>query len=288
MLSELILTKIDFELTKKWGYIRNIDDYVCYTNTYEEAEMFIGEVSKQLKVYELALNYKKTKICELPVCSEDIWIQEINSLCCYNKSTTMNYNDIKNYFDLIIGMFKRNDENSAIFNYAIKVLSSKKLTLNGEKYFKEIVFHLVLIYPYLIPLLEKYVFDKLIVNDYTVKNISELIYEINMKNRNYEGASYALYYAIKYNFGLDKVDFFDVEKSEDCVLFTALFLYDKKVLEGKNEKLHIDLAKKIISSNDINRYWLYVYEVLSTKYLKDDWKKLKQAGVTFVKNLDKF
>lgn len=38
VLSEIILVCIDNELLEKgWKYIRNIDDYTCYVNSYEDA-----------------------------------------------------------------------------------------------------------------------------------------------------------------------------------------------------------------------------------------------------------
>ncbi|WP_240335307.1 RNA-directed DNA polymerase [Paraliobacillus sediminis] len=39
ILSEILLTSIDFELSNKgWKYIRNIDDYTCYVTNYEDGQ----------------------------------------------------------------------------------------------------------------------------------------------------------------------------------------------------------------------------------------------------------
>ena len=34
----------------------------------------------------------------------------------------------------------------------------------------------------------------------------------------------------------------------------------------------------------MDRYWLFCYEVIAMSNLKDEWKKLKQAGVSFMKD----
>ena len=68
LLSAIILTTVDHELYRKdWGgYIRNIDDYDCYTETYERAERFIVELNQQLQFFGLTLSHKKTSIQKLP------------------------------------------------------------------------------------------------------------------------------------------------------------------------------------------------------------------------------
>lgn len=41
LISGILLTSVDKELRDKYDYIRNIDDYTCYVNTYERAENFL-------------------------------------------------------------------------------------------------------------------------------------------------------------------------------------------------------------------------------------------------------
>ena len=105
LLSEIILTKIDSVLTKKWEYIRNIDDYSCYVHSYEEAQRFIVDLSKELRFYDLTLNHKKTKITEFPLPSESLWVHEIQMLfALLNKDQLLKYNDLVRYFDCLINL----------------------------------------------------------------------------------------------------------------------------------------------------------------------------------------
>ena len=62
------------------------------------------------------------------------------------------------YLDSAIELMQSNKMNSAILNYAIKVLAGQELTPNAKEYCVKTIFHLCLIYPYLVPLLEKNVF----------------------------------------------------------------------------------------------------------------------------------
>lgn len=62
VLSEIILCAIDEDLSKKYdSYIRNIDDYICYVNTKEEADSFIIDLNRELRKYDLLMNHKKQK-----------------------------------------------------------------------------------------------------------------------------------------------------------------------------------------------------------------------------------
>jgi hypothetical protein len=68
LISEIILVSVDNKLTQQgFKYIRNIDDYTCYVESYEEADRFFLCLSEELKNYELVLNSKKSKIIALPV-----------------------------------------------------------------------------------------------------------------------------------------------------------------------------------------------------------------------------
>ena len=71
LLSEIILTRVDEELSPKYKYLRHIDDFNCYVETHEDAERFIVDQRRALKEYGLSLNESKTKIHELPIDSED-------------------------------------------------------------------------------------------------------------------------------------------------------------------------------------------------------------------------
>ena len=126
LLSELILTVVDKNLYDKgWRYIRNIDDYTCYVKNYENGQDFLLELSKELRQFDLSLNFKKTEIKELPVASVEQWVRKINSTLIIQKNEKIDFIIIRAYLDLAIELMKNNKDNSAILNYAIKVLSNE-------------------------------------------------------------------------------------------------------------------------------------------------------------------
>ncbi|EOU2018398.1 RNA-directed DNA polymerase, partial [Clostridium perfringens] len=280
LLSEIILCSIDKKLNK-WDYIRNIDDFTCYVETYDKAQRFLVELSEQLREFDLVLNHKKTEIIELPVGAMEQWIHKLNSISLLLKDGKLDYSGAKIYLDLAIELMKSNKMNSAILNYAIKVLGSLELTSNAKKYCLKTIFHWVLIYPYLVPLLEENVFTVFSAEACQISDISQRIFNSGLENKNYEEVSYAIYFAIKYKFELKNIKANNAIESEHCIYKLLTYIYFKNLNDNKSIKILKEHAKELnINEDDFNRNWLFVYEVLSVSYLKGDWKPMKKNNVT--------
>lgn len=88
-------------------------------------KIFLLELSKELRQFDLSLNFKKTEIKELPVASVEQWVRKINSTLIIQKNEKIDFIIIRAYLDLAIELMKNNKDNSAILNYAIKVLSNE-------------------------------------------------------------------------------------------------------------------------------------------------------------------
>lgn len=282
LLSEIILVKIDKTLYDRgWRHIRNIDDYTCYVHSYEEGQLFITELSEQLRVYDLTLNHKKTSIDELPTASVEHWMRKINTFTTFDIKKRMNYKEVRAYLDMVIELMQENHDNAAILNYAIKVLANKQLTQNAKSYYIKTIFHLTVIYPYLVSLLEEYVFTPFAVETALIKSISGLLYEEGLKLKNYEAVCYALYFALKYKFEIEKLDFDAAEKSNHCLLLLLSYLY----YENKKDKLAVKKCKdhaRSLLPTEMNTFWLFIYEVLPQSDLRDYWKAMKKNKVTFL------
>ncbi|WP_180382206.1 RNA-directed DNA polymerase [Campylobacter concisus] len=302
LISEIILVAVDSTMSKKYKYVRKIDDYSCYVETKEDAEKFLLELSQELKKYGLSLNHKKTEITELPTLFNSQWARKLKQhdlIVCldraYNKKE-LGYEAVSSLMELAIELTKENDNNAAILNYAIKILLYKDMNDGANEYFVDMVHHLVLIYPYLVFLLED-IFDNKVVYDEKKEQISNDIYNLGSKINNYELMSYALYFALKYKFKFKDINLLikKAEKREDCIFMLLCYLYDKKY---NNNTEHINLYKKMakkfsISEGNIkflnDEFWLFAYEVLKVEepnFLDKccDWKKLKERDVTFIKD----
>lgn len=287
LLSEIILTKIDSQLSTKWDYIRKIDDYTCYVSTYEDTQSFLLELSEQLRAYGLTLNHKKTEVVELPKAAAEQWVRRINAFSIFRDKEYLNYKEVRAYLDLAIELMQENKKNSAILNYAIKVLGKQKLTSNAKNYCVKTIFHLLLLYPYLIPLLDEYVFAPFHVSISEISDISQMIYNDGIRTQNYEATSYAVYFSLKYKFKLDNVKIEDVLKSNSCIFLLLAYLsaiHTDNRTDIKKYKEHAENLSK--NESDFNRNWLFIYEVLPQSKLKNEWKNLKRKHITFIKPFD--
>lgn len=289
LISEIILTAVDKPMYDKgYRYIRNIDDYTCYVETKEKAEEFLVDLSTELKHYDLILNHKKTEILKLPLASTENWVRKLNSFV-FSNDDKLKLSEVRAYLDIALDLMFHNKENSAILNYAIKVLAKKEMTRNAKDYFLKTVHHLVLLYPYLVSLIDEKIFINFSIDKLQIEKISKDLFQLGKSKKFYEAMSYALFFSLKYDFLLVEKLFEKVEKSNDAILLLLAYLHDKKYLNKSNKFNRTTIGKKyrdlaITLLDDIDEYWIFVYEVLPASNLKDSWKTLKNEKVTFIKN----
>ena len=264
LLSECILTVIDRNLyAKGWRYIRNIDDYTCYVSSEDKANEFIIDLKKELNKFDLLINYRKVSIQALPIGITEHWVRKMNAFNLLASYGKVGYKEAQNYFDLTIELMEQNDNNAAILNYAIKVLHKQKLTDNAKKYCINESMHLAIIYPYLLPLLDPYVFMPYKARQKRIKEFADIVYNESCRSFNYEGICYAVYYSLKYNFFLENISHSDVLEMDSCLARLFGMLYYQKANDKKVFKAFRDDAKQL-QETDMDRYWIYVYETLSS------------------------
>lgn len=290
LISEIILTTVDKALythKNEYRYIRNIDDYTCYVDTKEKAEEFLVDLSTELKQYGLMLNHKKTEILKLPLASTENWVRKLNSFI-FSNDDKLKLSEVRAYLDIALDLMFHNKENSAILNYAIKVLAKKDMTANAKDYFIKTVHHLVLLYPYLVPLLDDKIFTVFSIDKSKIEKISQDLFQVGDSKKLYEAMSYALFFSLKYHFLLIDNLFEKVENSNDAILLLLAYLHDKKYLNSSSNfnrttigKKYRDLANTL--KDDIDEYWIFVYEVLNSG-LCDNWQVMKKARITFIRS----
>lgn len=289
LISEIILVKVDFELSNLgYKYIRNIDDYTCYIDNYEEAEKFFICLSEELKKYELSLNVKKSKIISLPKASVKNWITKLNNFTfnntyLVNDVETVRVKELKGFLDFAIELMLDENNDASILNYAIKIISNKNLGINAKDYYSKQIHHLVLLYPYLVNFIEYDVFESHNISKEIIKKISIDIYNYGLKKKSYEASTYAIYWAMKYDFKLDINTLkFDSIDSNDCIFMMIAYLYDKKHERKLYLKEYKDHAK-VLKSEDFDRYWIFIYELLPWNELTDNYRVMKGNNLTFIK-----
>lgn len=302
LISEIILVSVDTEISKKYQYIRNIDDYSCYVETEEKAKQFLIDLSQELKKFNLTLNHKKTEIIQLPISFNNDWTRKLNlfKLDTYHDKATktdkINYKAVALLLDTAIELMKANKDNAAILNYTIQILLEHDMSLNAKKYFIDIIHHLTLVYPYLVFLLED-IFDSSISTTEKIKQISDDIFKLGFKTKNYEAMSYAIYFSLKYNIKLEHKNLLkEVKNQEDCIFMLLCYIYDKKHFKKNKKKFqeYTNIAKSFIVQETPNlkvlndEFWLFAYEVLRSENPVEldqcsDWKQLKDQQISFIR-----
>ncbi|AFA47673.1 hypothetical protein Awo_c08820 [Acetobacterium woodii DSM 1030] len=284
LIAEILLVVIDDNLFKKgYQFIRNIDDYTCYVENSEMADRFLLDLSEQLRDFDFTLNHKKTEILELPKAAASTWIRKLKAFQLFNNFNKVKFPEVQSYLDLVLELMDKNKNDAAILKYAIKTLASLELTMNAQEYYFKVIQQLVVFYPYLISLLDQYVFQVFEIGIANIEVISNSILNLGLKTNNYEAISYACFYALKYDFKLEEIPFLPIEKSDNSIVLLLCYLYSKEYGTKEELKQYIDYAKKYAKKNkDISKNWLFIYEVLPMSLLKDEWKNLKKEKVSFV------
>src|SRR5690606_27412174 len=103
--------------------------------------------------------------------------------------------------------------------------------------------------------------------------IAQDIYNYGLKRKIYEACSYAIYWAIKYDFDIEIITIKqDSINSLDCIFLMISYLYDKK---HNNEVYLIEYKdlSKTLKRDDFDRYWLFIYETLPYTELTDHYRK---------------
>lgn len=288
LISEIILVKVDQALYDKgYKFTRHVDDYKCYTESRENADSFLVDLASELKKFDLTLNHKKSKILRLPQNTDDNWVQTLRNFHFPDAELVkgkqlLRFKTLRSYVDIATNLMLEHGENSAILNYIIKTISHKYLGQKAKEHYIKRIHHLVLLYPYLAPILDKYVFQAFEVKSPDILLISRDLYSVGIKNKWYEACSYAVFFSLKYNIEisaavLDK----DAIASNDCIFMMIAYLYDKKM--NKNISSYELKAKELLT--DADRYWLFIYEVLPEASLANGFKYMKKNRITFVNDI---
>ncbi|MDP3882537.1 MAG: RNA-directed DNA polymerase [Candidatus Staskawiczbacteria bacterium] len=296
IISEIILSQIDRELTKKkYKYLRYVDDYKCFCGSKDEAEKFIKDISLQLEQYQLSLNVKKTRIVELPSNVGEQWLVKLRNFEIPSAVNKYKYGKIQNFFDLSV-ILSNNIGEYAPFKYAMKVVRGGVF----EEYlsYKKIIIYIsnvLFVHPYMIDIFDDYLskgfakFSGKEYNDLLIfvqKFLDNMLTEHIPYGRS-DVITLSLFMALKYDIELR--NFEDASNEiialKDPIPSLLAFLYAKK--NGLNLEKYFELVNNI----DQREWWLYVYELyrinssMHIAQYKNFYDFLIQNNISFLNRL---
>lgn len=285
ILSEIILVSVDDNLYRAgYKFIRNIDDYYCVTETYEEAESFIKDLVSELKSYNLSVNQSKTMILNLPLASESEWVHVLGVPPIVGRFGVVEIQSVKAYLGQALQAMQNHNGDAAPIKYAIKVLKSLNVSTKAKDYIVDTILHWAIIYPYLVPLLHEFIFDCYEVPLDFIREFISILYKDSIIRRNYEGVAYALFFSIKYNIEIESFDRDNLLRGDSiCKLLS--FLYCKKFSHHDALNILKEHAQRLLEFN-FNENWIFVYEILNREELRGRglWSNLKNQGISFIKS----
>lgn len=283
IVSEIILLKVDKVLYDKgFSFIRNIDDYSCFSEDYDSAEDFIFVLRKTLREFGLRLNDSKTKIVELPQNYQDNWVNRLNYEKPIPINGKVNFNQVQMFLDLVKVMMIESNDNLAILKYLLKSLKDDLLTDNAAVLYQKFFLKMGILFPYLLSSFEEYLFEPFNVDPLIIKDWCNVIYSSYEKRGNQEAIAYMFYFALKYDFRIENATITSLLESTDCVVKTLGAVYFTKNKDPRIGEIYKDALSLYQDKSVRDQFWLYCYTILDEKHLDGDWKKIKRAGVTFI------
>ena len=294
IISEAILARIDDSLRSRFTYYRYIDDYTAFCESFEEAERFVSELSRELTKYKLSLNAGKTHINPLPMMTSSDWIIQLkDSLPSHSPITAY---DVVTYMDLAVRVAEHNPGGS-VMKYGLKALANSVLSSTSVassdtvemfvKYAANLAFH----QPALVPLMER-LFDKHLALSGRFRYGSELRSIIceNARRARSDAVAWGLYLATKYKVTLKDCCYDKILNAGDCVCLLLMYIGGSQAERARVIGFANSLDKQDLY--EIDQYWLLLYQLFAEGVVSDPYAAnpsqatpfsiMKSEGVSFV------
>ncbi len=254
ILSETILVRIDETLkTDGFSFVRFIDDYTAYFDTYEEAERFIRRLGEELSKYKLLLNAKKTIIEQLPCPSSDEWIIDLTTRMP-NKESVVPLNLIR-FLDYAVNKQATSPDGS-VLKYAAKIII-KNIDSKAADLVLKYLLGLCIKFPILISVLHA-LFDKIdVTNGFVYSDQLIKVLDEHTINKRSDAMAWILFYLNKFTQPIPSDTAKHIIESGDCVSILLLYLskqYDAEVIAFCNSLDKTDIFL-------LDQYWLLLYQL---------------------------
>lgn len=123
VIAEILLSAFDADLMGKLHNVplmRHVDDFELAFRSYSDAEEALSVLQQVLGNYELQLNFAKTKIIELPVPLESVWVTPLRNHT-FRTTPKGQRADLIRYIDLAYRLMKEHEDDH-VLKYAVQRL----------------------------------------------------------------------------------------------------------------------------------------------------------------------
>ncbi|MCC7571664.1 RNA-directed DNA polymerase [Candidatus Micrarchaeota archaeon] len=253
IISEAILVRIDTILKAEgFVFVRFIDDYTAYFDTYEEAEKFIRRLGEELSKYKLLLNAKKTVIEQLPCPSSPEWVVDLTTRVPKDKDLPSN---LIRFLDYAVEKQAISPDGSVI-KYAAKTIV-REINDKTVGIVLKYLLGLCIKYPILIPVLNT-LFEKVdTTNGFVYTSQLIKILDEHTINKRSDAMAWILYYLNHFSQKIPPYTANAIIASYDCVAILMLYLskqYDNEVITFCNSLDKTDIFL-------LDQYWLLLYQL---------------------------
>lgn len=260
IVSEAILARIDEKLSKDYSYYRYIDDYTCYSDTYEGGQEFLLNLGDELRKYKLGLNIKKTRIVELPAAVDSDWVVELSNRlpAGFPKvppeiGSSYSASQVLRFLDYAVNLARQTPDGS-VLKFAVKSIVYQ-LDERAVQPVLEYLLNLCRFYPLLLPSITP-LLGKPSVNCWVyAKQLNDILFD-NAVNRRSDGMCWALYLMELHGMLLDFSNVEKVIESRDCM---AIALLDRMNAFEKEVKAFVD-SLDASDFYELDQYWVLLYQ----------------------------
>jgi len=291
IISESILARVDEKISRNFDYVRFIDDYTAYCETYEKAECFIRRLSEELSTYKLLLNIKKTSIEKLPLPSSADWIVDLNTRMPDKNDT--NTTSIIRFMDYAVKKQEVTPDGS-VLKYAAKSIISdinnddekskiEHLDKDTLDLLIQYLLGLCVKYPILLPLLD-IMFD-------SFNSDSNFVYSVqffallkeHVTHKRSDAIAWSLYYLNKFSQDIPSDIANKIIETGDCISILALFMsrnFDNEIKDFIDKLGFNDLFL-------LDQYWILLYQLFFVDIIENPYGKDESAYTHFCSNKEK-
>ncbi|MEN5032383.1 antiviral reverse transcriptase Drt4 [Pseudomonas sp. Ps21-P2] len=283
---EIILGTVDARLREAGHeFVRYVDDYVCYCTDSSDAELFLQQLSGELKKFKFSLNLSKTRIEPLPAAIQTDWVAKLHAALPQKDSTEKKYNtdDTIHFLEYAISLNNQTPDGS-VLKYAVQQL----IYLLDDSWIRVITDYLINLswhYPLLLPyvgiIFEKHEIQH---SDYEGR-LNEIIIE-NSKNGRSDGMCWPLYFISQYGLALSPEAEAAVINSQDCLSICIL-------MEITGWTVSLQQTFETLSQQDVyqkDRQWIFLYQAFIRGHIANPYEScvfdiMKDMGVDFMPKL---